>query len=272
MRYHRIVPVLLATACAAAVPAFADPLTAVVDSSSNIEIKLGQVANIGLSPIDATTIPGNSNLYVGTYAPGTASVQIVNPVTDSVSSTPFLQFSSTTVPITGQGLQGLTFSPNYNNPNSPGYHKLYTYEEETSSTPSTVMFLHPEVPNPPDVGVVREWTANAAGTAIDTSIASRVVFNFGTPAGHMGGGMKFGPDGYLYLSTGDGGGNGDGNSTTNATDGFDRPRYRRHRQRCPRHLSNAQGLHQRAGQSPPHRPLRHQRQRHPTRYPRRRNR
>ena len=56
------------------------------------------------------------------------------------------------------------------------------------------MFLHPEVSNPRTVGVLREWTANAAGTAIDTRIASRVVFNFGTPGGHMGGGMKFGPD------------------------------------------------------------------------------
>ena len=200
---------------------FAQPLTAVVSDGSNLAIQLEPVVTLGgFVPIDAATIPGDGKLYVGTYLASSASVQIVDPVAKTVSPTPFLTFAGTGVPITGQGLQGITFSPNFNESSQPGYRKFYTYEQESSSSGSSVMFLHPEVSNPGSVGAIREWTANAAGTSIDTGVPSRVVFNFGTPAGHMGGGMKFGPDGYLYLSTGDGGGNGNGGSTTSSTDGF----------------------------------------------------
>ena len=199
----------------------ASPLTAVVNSPANLEIKLEPVVTLtGFVPIDAATIPGDGNLYVGTYIANSASVRVVNPATKTVSATPFLTFAGTGVSITGQGLQGITFSPNFSDNTMPGYRKFYTYEAETGPGGANIMFVHPEVASPSQVGVVREWTANAAGTAIDTSVASRVVFNFGTPAGHMGGGMKFGPDGYMYLATGDGGGNGNGGSTANSTDGF----------------------------------------------------
>jgi hypothetical protein len=199
----------------------AQPLTAVISDPANIEIKLEPIANLnGFWPIDAATYSGNSSLFVGTYLANSASVQIVDPASKSVAANPFLTFAGTGVPISGQGLQGIAFSPNFDDDSQPGYRKFYSFEAESGPGGTNVMFLHPEVSNPGTVGVLREWTANSAGTAIDTNIPSRVVFNYGTPGGHMGGGLKFGPDGFLYLATGDGGGNGNGGSTTSTNDGF----------------------------------------------------
>ena len=64
------------------------------------------------------------------------------------------------MPITGQGLQGITFSPNFHDNTQPGYRKFYTFQVETGPGGANIMFLHPEVANPGQVGVLREWTAN----------------------------------------------------------------------------------------------------------------
>jgi glucose/arabinose dehydrogenase len=87
-----------------------------------------------------------------------------------------------------RGLLGLAFHPSFES-----NRKVYAYYTDGTG----------------DV-VIAEFTANAARTSV--SAATRAVLfdiDHSTYSNHNGGQLAFGPDGYLYIFTGDGGGSGD---------------------------------------------------------------
>ena len=106
-----------------------------------------------------------------------------------LQSTAFLDLTAKVSCCTGErGLLGLAFHPSFAT-------NLRLFADYTDSTGDII---------------VAEYTANATRTSASAA-TERVILriNHRTYANHNGGWIGFGPDGYLYIATGDGGGGGD---------------------------------------------------------------
>ncbi|QGJ69951.1 Glucose dehydrogenase [Planctomycetales bacterium 10988] len=137
----------------------------------------------------------NQPLYL-TYAPGDTSrlfvvekggdIEILNAETGSQNVQPFLTVNNVST-VGEQGLLGLAFDPNYQ---SNGYF----YVNYVNASGSTVISRYQVSGDP-----------NAANAGSEFQLLSFVQ----PETNHNGGWLGFGPDNYLYIASGDGGGGGD---------------------------------------------------------------
>lgn len=105
-----------------------------------------------------------------------------------------------------RGLLGLAFHPGYNDPSSPGYHTLYTYNSEM--IPSGTLPTYPLSGGTTNnyKNAINEWKISSTNASVIDRASLREVISFGKNAqNHNGGTCTFGPDGYMYLALGDGG-------------------------------------------------------------------
>ena len=100
-----------------------------------------------------------------------------------------------------RGLLGIAFHPGYGNSASPGYRRFYVFYIATSpNAPGTTT-------DPVDSReVIAEYRVSATNPDVADPTSERILLTWDKPQfNHAGGGLEFGPDGYLYFSVGDGG-------------------------------------------------------------------
>lgn len=137
------------------------------------------------SAVEITHAPNDPRLFVVEQG---GIIKVVSS-TGTVNATPFLSLPSTLIASGGErGLLGLVFHPNYAT-------NGYFYVNYTRAGDGDTVIARYTVSSNPDVA--------------DASSAV-VLMTIDQPASnHNGGTIKFGPDGFLYIGMGDGGGAGD---------------------------------------------------------------
>jgi len=124
--------------------------------------------------------------------------------------TPLLDLTSLVVPVRvnydERGFLGLAFHPGYGDPSSLGYGRFYTYTSEPVQGPADFTVEVPAGTAMNHQSVVREWLWDGVRETVDPA-SSREILRVDQPqSNHNAGHMEFGPDGYLYIAFGDGGG------------------------------------------------------------------
>ena len=164
-------------------------------NSGTIDIK--QVGSGFDGPLFAASAPGDPDrLYV--VEQHTGEIRILDPSTGHVNATPFLDLPDSMLSSGNeQGLLGFAFSPDYAT-NGKFYIDLTNAAGNTEVWEYTRSTAHPNQADPN---------------------SGKLVLTIDQPFdNHNGGWLGFGPDGYLYITTGDGGSGGDPYNNAQNTD------------------------------------------------------
>ncbi len=152
-------------------------------SPETVHLSLTQIAGGFSAPIFLTAPLGDPRLFVVERA---GRIRIVR--NGALVATPFLDIAALTTTDGERGLLSMAFDPNYGTNG-----RFYVYYTDANGA-ITVARYHVSAANP-DI-------AQASGTVL-------LSIPHGTFSNHNGGQLGFGPDGMLYIGTGDGGGSGD---------------------------------------------------------------
>jgi glucose/arabinose dehydrogenase len=163
-------------------------LAALVPASASAAVQLVRVGTFS-APVYIAGPPGDSHRLMVVEQAG--RIQLM--VDQTKQTTPFLDISARVRPPGGgeQGLLSMAFAPDY--ATSGKFYVYYTTRDCPSSPGCTEQ--------------VSEFTRSASNPNVADPNSERPLLAIPHPgdSNHNGGQLQFGPDGYLYISTGDGG-------------------------------------------------------------------
>jgi len=173
------------------------PLPGAIQPGS-IHIGLQQIASGLVAPVTAISAPGDtSDLFVVDQG---GKIDVIH--NGVMQATPLLNLSAleSAVPLSPQyderGLLGLVFSPGFNDPNSLGFHKLYTYQSEATGT-ATANFAPAAGTLTSGINhqnVLTEWTVSSTNpNVVDTSTRRDLLREDHPALNHNGGTIAFWP-------------------------------------------------------------------------------
>ena len=156
-----------------------------------------RVARVGTGfdqPLFVAPVPDGSGRVFVVERPG--RIRILNPATGVAESTPFLNIVGQTTTDSERGLLGFATAPDFS---TSGVFYIYLTNLSGDSE-------------------IRRYRTLAGNRDRADPTTGDIILAFDQPfANHNGGWLDFGPDGMLYLGSGDGGGAGDPNNNGQST-------------------------------------------------------
>lgn len=196
-----------------------DPIAGEI-SKGDIVINFETIASGFSNPIFIQRLSSENNLYVIERG---GQVKRVN--LDTAAVTNYLDFDLPENQLEAggeKGLLGFAFHPDFANNN-----KVYTYTSETVDGAPDFPTTLPIGENPEHQTVITEWVVFNHVSSPASVMSRRVLMRIDQPqSNHNGGTIEFGPDDYLYIGLGDGGGGNDqgtGHPTEGNSQAFENP-------------------------------------------------